>query len=1058
MGVEQGLSQSQVKTVLQDEDGYLWVGTISGLNRFDGLQFETFGKKDSLAEEWFTSSCEVSNGDLWFGHWGGGLSYLDRSRGKFHDLGFEAQCGFSTITGLCEGAENTLWIGTQGGGLWSLDLETKEVMRLQAPRGIFLNTINALAFDSKERLWMGTNHGLVAFDTRRPANDPKAYQLLLPADGLPGDRITGLTLLKNGDLVVISASGSVLINTRGNTIDAGGFIYLDQHLGQAIDQVTCLIEDRESNLWIGTNNQGVLRYNPESGKTSTYNTDYGLNYNKVNTLFEDREGNIWIGTDLGLNQFKGEVFLLFDESDSLTNNIVWDVLEDSRRDLWLATNQGVTRLRFDPRSTLGRLEGPQIEQITMEDGLSGNSVLSTFEDNNGNLWFGTAYHGLNQYLVKEDRLVRYDNANLSDLTIYDINQDGAGYLWLATREGAIRLDPVTGDLATYTEEHGLGGQVIYRIFRDRDDRLWFSALGGDLALYNGKFFDPIEGMDTLNQSFIMSLAEDAEGNIWLGSYDGGVFRFDGESFSSITTEDGLSSNTVNSLVFDQTGKLWMGTGKGIDRLDLKTGDIFHYGKEEGFLGVEANPNAVFQDSRSHLWFGTIMGAVCYSPGEDRENLVPPVTFIRQPRVGFQDQVFPKDGEYDHDQNHLSFSFVGISLTNPRKVLYQYRLLGLDKEWSPVTAFNEAVYSNLSPGEYVFQVRACNNNRVWNEQPAELTFTILPPFWQTLWFYALLLLVAVGGVFGFDKFRTRNLMDAKTMLENQVKKRTLELDQKNTELAYQNKNITDSLRYAQRIQQAILPSIEKVNAVLPNAFVLYAPKEIVSGDFYWVGQVGNRRVIALVDCTGHGVPGAFLGLLGHNAINRVINETPKARPVEWLEQLNRELASALHREGQQSPDSMAISLLCLDAANNQLEFAGAGNSLYIVRPAHVDADKDWRKKLGGGVKVTHPENSFKLIELLGGKRMVDGLDNNEDFSQQEFELVEGDSLYIFTDGFVDQFGGDRGKKFKANRFKQLLLYNQEKDMEEQRALLAETFSEWKGDLDQIDDVTIIGVRI
>mgnify|MGYP001799528653 CR=1 FL=1 len=1056
-GVEQDLSQSQVRTVLQDEDGYLWIGTISGLNRFDGLQFETFGKKDSLAEEWFTASYKASNGHLYFGHWGGGLSYFDGNTHQFHDLEFESQCGFSSVTGLCE-LDGQLWVATQGGGLWTLNLERHELQRHNGPRGIFLSTVNALSVDDKGRLWLGTNNGLVAYDTRREADDAAAYQLLLAADGLPGDRVTGLTLLKNGDLVTITTAGSVFINTRGNTIDRAGFIYLDQQLGQSPGQVTCLIEDRENHLWIGTTNRGVIRYHPESGRSSVYNTAFGLNYNKVNTLFEDREGNIWIGTDLGLNQFKGEVFLLFDESDSLSNNIVWDIIEDSRRNLWLGTNQGVTRLRFDPQAPLGTLETPQVQKLTVADGLSGNSVLSVFEDREGNLWFGTAYRGLNHYLVKENRLIRYDNANLSDLTIYDINQDREGYLWLATREGAIRMDPSNGELTSYTEENGLGGRAIYRIFKDRDDQLWFSALGGDLAVYNGKFFEPIAGMDTLNQSFIMSMAEDADRNLWLGSYDGGVFKFDGQQFTDITTEQGLSSNTVYSLIFDQTGKLWMGTGKGIDRMDLKTGDIFHYGKEEGFLGVEANPNAVCQDSRGNLWFGTIMGAACYSPEEDRENLVPPVTFIRPYKAGFQAQDFPADGEFEYDQNNLSFSFVGISLTNPRKVLYQYRLLGLEKDWSPTTAFNEAVYSNLGPGEYVFQVRACNNNRVWNEQPAELNFTILPPFWQTLWFYALLLLAGVGAVFGWDKYRTRNLLDAKTMLENQVKKRTVELEQKTNQLSSQNKHITDSLRYAQRIQTALLPSAAELQALFPESFILYSPKEIVSGDFYWVKQVGERKVVALVDCTGHGVPGAFLGLLGHNALSRVVNELPDAQPTDWLERLNRDLADALHREGQTSPDGMAISLLCFDAHGLKLQFAGAGNSLYIVRPAHIDVDKDWRKKLGGAVKVTHPENSFKLIELLGGKRIVNGLSDSEAFAQQEFELAEGDSLYLFTDGFVDQFGGDRGKKFKANRFKQMLLYNQEKNMNQQCALLTETFTEWKGELDQIDDVTIVGIRL
>lgn len=275
------------------------------------------------------------------------------------------------------------------------------------------------------------------------------------------------------------------------------------------------------------------------------------------------------------------------------------------------------------------------------------------------------------------------------------------------------------------------------------------------------------------------------------------------------------------------------------------------------------------------------------------------------------------------------------------------------------------------------------------------------------------------------------------LEEKVEERTKEVVKQKEIIEETNKHITDSIKYAKRIQEAFLPTENMVNTLLKNAFVLYKPKDIVSGDFYWIEKKENKILFAVVDCTGHGVPGAFMSIIGFNALNQIVNEYNYTKPSEILTQLNKSISTTLSQKVEDSKirDGMDVALCLLDLENLTLEFAGAFSPLFILRDGEVLKTK--------GDK--HPIGNFVGAEDF-------------EFTNHELQLIQGDKLYIFSDGFVDQFGGAGGKKLKYNAFRNLLTENHQKTMLDQKTAINDFFETWRAGYEQIDDVCMIGVSI
>jgi len=368
-------------------------------------------------------------------------------------------------------------------------------------------------------------------------------------------------------------------------------------------------------------------------------------------------------------------------------------------------------------------------------------------------------------------------------------------MWFGTFGGVSKFDGQT--FTNFTTEDGLNHNQILDILEDRDGGLWFGTFG-QVSWYDGKTFSTFS--EEKNFNFVGSLLSDSDGNVWFGADSWGLTKYvlptpNGTgSFERFTTDDGLSNDQILSMIFDNAGHLWTGSNKGIDKLDIetynKTGEkkFVHYGAKEGFVGIESNQNAVCKDSKGNLWFGTVKKVTKYNPMADRSNTVEPLTHITHLRLFFEEKDWSAYGEHStqkfdlpmgltlpHDQNHLTFDFIGISLTIPSKVKYQFQLEGFDENWSPITREASTTYSNLSPGTYTFKVKASNNDGLWNTTPTTYSFVITPPFWQTWWFYILCVMATTGSLYGLYKVRIKTLERQQAFLEDQVALRTQQLE-------------------------------------------------------------------------------------------------------------------------------------------------------------------------------------------------------------------------------------------------------------------------------------------
>lgn len=1059
-GVEQGLVQSQVQSLVQDNDGNLWIGTLAGLSRYDGLTFQNFSKKDGLVEDWVTVAYKDSKGDIWFGHWAGGVSRYNSQNKKFESINLEEYTRFRTITAIVEDSQGFFWFATEGSGIFIYDPVKNSKFVLNVKDGLASANVYDLALDSSGNMWIATDHGITICDTKADISSPTSFVSLNAARGFPSDVITSFALANKGTEMWVGTGdkGVVALQLPAGFVNRNAPTLLPTMRifgpaqGLGADFAETILEDSRGNIWVGTTGGGATRITPRPSSNrldaldlavvKNYNTRQGLNYFNVKAILEDREGNIWIGTDVGLNQYRGERFQLFDKQDGLNNDIVWATLVDSKGNVWLGTNDGLTKLSFYT------VPGTEERKFTTHnystaDGLGSNVILSLHEDDAGTIWVGTGFGGVSRLSPGASQFETFGTSSgLANDVVYAINSDQKGNIWIGTKEGASKFDPVTKTFRNYTTEDGLGGNNVYRIFRDSRGNIWFGALGGYLSVYDGKGFTKYDETSGIVHRFILCINEDKDHNIWFGAYGGGVYLFDGRSFRNFSTKSGLTTESPYAIICDNDNNIWVGNSRGLDRFNRTDSTFSHFGRAEGFLGVEVNPNAASIGKDGCLWFGTIMGAVKFDPKENRKNTVEPITSLSGLKIFMRDADFPEDARFSYDQNHLTFSFVGISLTNPEKVKYQYMLEGFDKDWSPVPVhYNQAVYSNLPPGEYTFMVRAYNNDGVVNKEPVKYKFFVRPPFWQTATFYVLMTLFVVFSIYGADKWRTRNLKRQKKILEEKVEQRTLELALKNEELAQKNKEVTDSIRYAKRLQDTMLLPSRELRKVLPESFIFYRPKDIVSGDFYFYRLVSangkKRAIIAAVDCTGHGVPGAFMSIVTNDMIVSVIDGNEAASPAELLDGLNRAMSDKMRHtiDDIKVRDGVDIALATLDLDTLELQYAGAFNPMYMFRGKQFTEYKPDKISIGGYME----EAAKKYVN-------------------HTVQLQTGDTIYLFSDGYADQFGGPQGKKFKLSQLKALLLNLQDQEMNDQLRILEQTIETWKGSHEQVDDMLVIGVRV
>ena len=1014
--VSEGLAQSKVFTIIQDRQDYLWLGTEGGISRFNGAYFENFTSEDSLALNGVRTLYEDSEGVLWIGHTGGGISLL---RGNhFQQLDLPGIQISTDITSINQDSRGGIWIATAGEG----------VLRIQ-----------------------------------NPADPHETYDVEQYSGDRLSDRVFDLVKGNDSSMYFVTDIGVQKIRQGSEAFEK---VFYE---GMGYFQVTSFLEDDLGNLWFGTYNDGLYKYNLEIGELEFFNTKNGMAHNFVSTISEDTEGNIWVGTwgggltrirddvlkifhsgnglqddkvwciledvegnilvgtnENGLSIFKGEQFVAFTEGNGLVNNQVWAVLEDQAGRYWFGTNGGISI--YDPQISGDR----SYRHLTEDDYPIGNQIRFLKEDQEGHIWIGTYGSGTFEYDPARDRF-NYSfriNAYNQQLIVTAMEIDGTNKLWVGTTDGLIYYDINLGKVQFLTQVHGLAGTDISALFADSKGVVWVGSKGKGITTITG---DTASRLDLETGFTPTCFAETGDGRIWMGTEGQGIFALEGgKVVKQLSRQNGLLANLITLVNVDEQDNIYIGTNQGLNKYVSAEDKIYTYMEKDGFIGIETKKNASFRDKKGILWFGTVGGAVMHDPVKARVSFIDPLTHITRMRVNLEEREMDAGLKLRYTENSIIFDYYSICLSNPDAVRYQYQLEGADPDWLPVTDQTTATYPALRPGKYLFQVRASNSHGDWNELPVSYAFQIHSPFYATWWFIMICILAGALGIFLYIKIRERQLRRENRILEEKVKERTAVVVSQKEELAQKNRDITDSIQYAKRIQYAILPP----EIPFENTFILFKPKDIVSGDFYWLLEKDGIEFLAAVDCTGHGVPGAFMSIIGHNMLNKIVKEYSLTTPAEILKRLDREVTRTLHQQEETVTimDGMEMTLISYRRDKKLIEFAGAINPVYLIREGELQEIKGSRYAIG---RSKIPEE--------------------KEFTNHEISIRESDVIYMFSDGYADQFGGPKGKKFKPGPMKDLLKKIHPQSMEAQRHILNKTIESWRGNIKQVDDILVIGRR-
>lgn len=1059
--VEQGLVQSKVFAVYQDSEGYMWFGTEGGVSKFNGKTFENFTTEEGLKENAVTEIFQDKKQRIWFGHIEGSISVM------INDSIQKAVISDATLRGrvftIFQDSEGSIWFGAARSG--AVRISEKDSLNFTGTQFSAKESLGNDVFD----IWQDTNGSLYFFSDlgiKKYLKEKNTFETIA-IKGLPYfPKIT--SVLDNDEDILFG------------TIDRGLIIYnkseksswnINTGNGLPHNWITTIAKDKNQNVIAGTWGGGAIIFDSYSAeeelKFDILNTDKGICNNKIWSIKDDSEGNLWIGTNEGgVSCFKGKRFITYDKKTGFDNEVIWSIFQDSNNSLWFGTNEGI--FISDPKKLDDK--APFI-RITQQNGLLHNQVMCIKEDKENNVWLGT-WGGVSVFNLKTNKIQNYSRVDgkLVDNYINTIEFDDAGNAWVGTISGITRINLKTDSVKSFNTLNGLSGNNIATIFKDSKGNIWIGTRGGGLMKYNQDGFIHYSRIQGLNHNSPTSVVEDKSGNLWIGTEGGGLFVFDGVQFVNFKTRNGLLSDFVNLVIADKKNNIWIGTGAGLNKYNQIERKFYDYGKQEGFKSIESKSNAVLQDSEGNIWFGTNAGVVKYQSKFDNIINIESPVHLTSFKVLLKETNLENNLSLKYDQNHVTFYFTSPCFSNPDKVLYSFRLQGMDEDFMPPTQQTFAAYSNLPSGDYTFQVKARNHLGLWSSKSAAFSFSIKPPFWKTWWFYAICAIIAILIIYIYVKLRIKKLQEAKKILEEKVTERTLQLDEQNKKLKSAYSDIQSSIRYAKRIQEAILPYKEDIFKELPNSFIFYKPKDIVSGDFYWFtaienGSAGKQTpgaiILGVCDCTGHGVPGAFMSIIGNELLNKIVNEQKITEPSKILNNLHEGVRQALHQYKEESHvrDGMDIALCKIDLVAKKVIFSGAHRPIYVfksdnknskVRAVTKDIEKDFI--------LLNDEILFK--EFKADKYAIGGLqlEKRRVFNEQQINIQSGDTLYLFTDGFTDQFGGSKNRKYMSRRFRDFILSIQSKSMKEQSLLIEKELEDWKADFEQTDDILIIGIKI
>lgn len=830
-------------------------------------------------------------------------------------------------------------------------------------------------------------------------------------------------------------------NTNENNYTSKDVRVVNSENGLFGNNPLCFLQDDFENLWVGTLNDGLILISENS--SLSFKQKDGLDEEKVMSVSNASDSSIWLGTyGGGAFKFKNKKFTRCFWEQGISESIVKSIGEDNYGNVWLGTIGGGISI-ISKENSKTKL---QVSKVISElNGLQSNFINYLYKSKDGAFWVGYQQENLLDRIVLNKDLTytitHYPISNLSNITVTCLIEDDEQNIWITSNEGVWQLNTLNG------------------------------KVNDDYSTYKN----------------VQCASKDWNGNIWLGTSDVGIIilknklrsrYFENNSltdFEKINTKNGLNSNNINTILFSKD-KAWIVTNNGINDIKIDTyvskiTEIKSLSVGQAFASYDNKPNSAILDVFNNLYIGSVEGLTAYNnstSSEIKKTKIPFEIYINKilidnKTIDWTDKAnfttgeytdfkfseyfnwykIPKNLELDYTHNSIQLILNTNSIADQKQINYAHKLIGFDKKWNTIFNSNEITYRNLPAGDYILVFKASLSNDFTKSKEFSYQFTIKPPFWQSKLFYFFIISIIIGVLYYLIFTREKRMKREKLKLELIVKARTADIEKKRVEIELQNtliqginKDLTDSIVYAQRIQQTILPDTNILSQYFKNNFVFYKPRNIVSGDYYWIKELDGLIYVAVVDCTGHGVPGAFMSLITSNILNEAIeSRIANYNPVKIVEYLRVKINEKLNNHNNdQINDGLDISLICYNKDKGTLQYVNANRPLYII-------------------------SDDELITLGSENISIGGFaDFTKNIPSQTIPVKPGDQLFLFTDGITDQFGGLKNKKYNPARLRQFLLLNNHLPSNKLKIKLENEISEWQSSYEQTDDILLIGLTI
>lgn len=1020
-------NEGTVRSLDVSPTGKVYAG---GVNDFGYLESNYLGELSFISLPGLYNLQPEEIGDVYYTHaFYDGVYFMTNQKIYFYDgrsLRFwESESAFQS----CYKINNKLIINQLSTGLCVMvDDSITPIFNANDFRQIRLYDI--IRYSENDMLVLTERYGIYSFFKNTVSREyGEAYRTRINTEIRNFNPFNGAIIRNNILSIGTWGHGLLLVDKEGDIIQK-----VDHEMGLADEVIIEQFVDREKNLWLATSN-GISRISIND-RIVEYGDRAGVN-ETVEKIVEF-DGKMFIGTHTGLYRWvEGNKNGIFKKVDGISTEC-WDILPleiDGKKSMLVAGNNAIYQVWEDLSIDLVVSCLPwTFHQLKSEP----NTIFVGLDD------------GLMciRYL---DGTWRMQNKIAGiDETIYHISETNENELWLGTLDnGVIRLkleksrtlNAFRFEIEKMNHKKGLPeGGVFSETYQGEPI---FGTSSG-IYQYNRREmnFTPLVKLNNARgkENFVVHrLSESPDGKLYMVAYRNDEFH-------------------LGYFEESDEGMKWMNN----DFLPLSL-EVFH---------------DIYHSSTEDVWFGGPTGLYNYRPPKQTEtgdfdfSTVIRRIYLNKDSLHFAgfdnalnygDTVIAKPArlKIPYENNSISFTYSSQYQKYPDQNLYSHKLEGFDDEWSEWSRDNKSVYTNLFEGNYTFMAKSKNAYGV-ESGISTYSFLVKAPWFRTWWAYLIYtvgLFFMVWGIIILYTRRLKRIIKIKTAevveQKEEIEKQKDEVESQRKLLEIKNSDITSSINYAKRLQSALLPDDRLISKYLSDSFILYKPKDIVSGDFYWMEHVNGQpdrdyTLFAAVDCTGHGVPGAFVSVVGNSGLNRAVNQYGLHDPAKILEKLNEIVVDTLSKGDSELRDGMDISLCRFDFRNMKLQFAGANNNAYLVRKGIGNENHG----LNGSTKLFKED----MVELKANKQPVGYYEFREDFVNTEVKLKKGDIIYLFSDGFPDQFGGPNGKKYNYPRFKDFLVSISDKPMSEQKSLIESEFERWKSGEDQIDDIVVAGIRV